>query len=132
MIDPVQTRLNRPLHFPGGTKRYVVARVSALEPGHGITFAEEIMQEIVPLPGYSAAETVMENVIGSAYEWRFFESPVDRSVSFDRLSSPLTGGNRSYVGPDKRQFFVQVGSFFSPLEWKLPNSLIAFGLNNRT
>ena len=56
----------------------------------------------LPGPVWCPAERVMENVVGSAYEFAFHEDPETGHTIFRRLAKPLTGGRRSYTSPDRR------------------------------
>ena len=48
------------------------------------------------------AERVMENVVGSAYEFAFHEDPETGHTIFRRLPKRLTGKRRTYTSPDRR------------------------------
>lgn len=55
-----------------------------------------------PIPGWSLAESIMENIIGSAYEFTYTEDPIARRITFRRFSKPLTNGLWTFISPARR------------------------------
>ncbi len=87
------------------TTRYIALIVRHLKPGQAKEFSREMMRGVICIPGWSAEETVMENVIGSAYEYEYATDPMRGTTSFKRRPNPLTGGLRCYVSPDRQHYF---------------------------
>ena len=48
---------------------------------------------------------VLENIIGSSYEYGYNEDLATGDINYFRLSEPLTNGRRSYVSPDRLSFY---------------------------
>lgn len=78
-------------------------------PGQSIVVSDCILREIDCIPGWSQAESVMENIIGAYYEWSFERELTTLDVVFHRRHEPLTDGRRTYVSPDRRHLFEQRG-----------------------
>lgn len=52
------------------------------------------------------AEHVMENIVGAAYEFTYFEHYESGDTIFERRKEPLPAGNlRTYVSPDRRHLY---------------------------
>ncbi len=49
----------------------------------------------------------MEDIVGSSYNFRFWEDEYNETVTFERLKEPLRDGARSYVSPDREDMFVK-------------------------
>lgn len=89
----------------------LAAVVMRLAPGENICFPEHMFSRVAMLPGYdNPYDRVMENVVGSAFEFEYWVEPVMRHVYFRRLPKPLDNGLRTYVSPDRRQYFKLVDS----------------------
>lgn len=90
--------------------------ISKIPPGCRITVSRFLLNEIAASarlvgsdgPTWAPAERVMENIIGSAYEFRFWADLKTENVIFERLSEPLNDGSRTYVSPDRRAHY-QIG-----------------------
>lgn len=63
-------------------------------------------------PVWSPAERIMEAIVGSAYEFRFWEDHAAKTVVFERLQQPLDDGRRSYVSPDRVDLFARTPDGF--------------------
>lgn len=91
-------------------KNDVLRRVASLKPGECIQFSA--IELIDKVGGYwhngvffTPADRVMENIIGSSYEYRYTENPITDAVTFCRLEAPITYGEsreRTYISPDRR------------------------------
>lgn len=83
--------------------------VGNIQPGQSITISSSVLREAAPAaplvglggPVWTSAERIMENIVGSAYEFRFSEDPITGNVTFERLAQPLKRG-RTYTSPDCR------------------------------
>src|SRR5687768_2560380 len=92
----------------------IAATVSRLKPGMRILIDRAILNDAVyPLPGWTPAEWVMEQILGAAYEFRHWVDPQSGNVFFERLEAPLKDGRRTYVSPDRRHLFE-----FDGLTWR--------------
>lgn len=83
----------------------IINEVRKLKPGQAIQFSMYELKENVPGYHYngayfSPADRVLENIIGSAYEFRYQEN-FNGDVIFYRLDKPLEN-SRSYTSPDRR------------------------------
>lgn len=60
-----------------------------------------------PLDGFKPWDRVLENIVGSAYEFSCEENFETRMIEFHRLEKPLAGddGVQSYVSPDRREYY---------------------------
>lgn len=83
-------------------ERELARKIMQLKPGFEIMIDRDILKEVTPSPGWTAAEWVMESITGSAYEFTFRFNPESGNTSFRRLREPLTNGLRTYVSPDRR------------------------------
>lgn len=82
--------------------------VQRLKPGEHVVIDPREFDFRTDLFGeFSPADWVLENIVGSAYEFRYYEHFPTRHVVFERLPKPLDGTLYSYVSPDRRDFFRQ-------------------------
>ncbi len=89
--------------------RYSLAKeIQKLKPGQRIEIGQFMLDDIVPIPGWTIEDSVMENIVGSSYEFRYWITERGGTV-FERLSEPLTDGRRTYVSPDRRYRFRSDG-----------------------
>lgn len=92
--------------------QYLSRLVGRLKPGHAITISHDAMREVSGFEhnggAFTPADRILENVVGSAYEFLYTEHPFTRDVTFFRLAAPVEYG-QAYVSPDRREFAV-----FSP------------------
>lgn len=98
------------------SERDIAREIQRLEPGQWVQIDRRILEDAAPPaplvgifgPVWSPPERVMENIIGSAYEYRFREDPVSGNFIFERLREPLgDDGSRTFVSPDRRKYFKQ-------------------------
>lgn len=102
-------------------KQHLTNLVKSLKPGQSIDIDANILSEIRSY-GYSGgtfhpADQILEGILGSAYEFRYWENEMNRSVTFHRLAAPLNSelGVRSYVSPDRRDRCQKLpNGFFKP------------------
>ena len=95
------------------TAREMAQRISAtVGPGQELRVTQRELQRIGessllgPLIGEgNTADRVLENIIGSSYEYGYREDLLTRDVVFYRLNRPLEDGRRTYVSPDRREYF---------------------------
>lgn len=90
---------------------YAVEDVKRLEPGWKRAFDRRELSEIgiYEYNGatFTPADRILENVVGSAYEFLYYHCPVTRDVIFERLMKPLDNGLLTYVSPDRRRLYRQ-------------------------
>ncbi len=57
----------------------------------------------------SVPEAIMENIVGSSYEFVFWEDPMTQKLVFRRLRTPIpeSARLRTFVSADRRQHFTQ-------------------------
>jgi hypothetical protein len=89
--------------------RHLANEISKLKPGFRMTIDRHILHDIHPVPmvgiggpEWNAVDQIMESIVGSAYEFRYWTDPQTGNVTFERLREPLKDGERTYVSPDKR------------------------------
>lgn len=103
---------------------HILDIVRRLGPGQRVNFSREILYEgsrqglehFMSPSGQTTADLVLENIVGSAYEYGYFEPPdlPGRDITFYRLERPLKDGRRTYVSPDRREHFHFDGLFYIP------------------
>lgn len=101
--------------------RHALARkIGSIKPGQWFTIDKDRLQLLAPPmhltgplgPLWESAELVMENIIGSATTFRYWENPEGTQVTFEHLKQPLTDGRRTYVSPDRRDRFTKDSAGF--------------------
>jgi hypothetical protein len=76
-------------------------------PGQRIDFDDEVLGEIATVPGYTAAEWILESIVGAAYEWSIRVDEFNRKTTFIHHAKPVGDSLRTYVSPDRRHLFRQ-------------------------
>ena len=98
---------------------FVRARVASLKPGQQVEIDRELLRSPKGLASYliqeSAADSVLEGILGSSYEFWYEENPSIGHTTFGRLKQPLEDGRRSYVSPDRRRHYRKEGRFYCPV-----------------
>ncbi|AHF94594.1 hypothetical protein OPIT5_29375 [Opitutaceae bacterium TAV5] len=98
-------------------------KIAGIEPGQWFTVDRHELERIAPAmsllgslgPTWSPAERIMENIVGSAYNFRFWEDPATARITFEHLKHPLRDGLRSYVSPDRAGLFTRTpDGFYRP------------------
>lgn len=96
---------------------FAVKMVKDLRPGQRIGLSGSVLEDIAPLHhnGYAwtPPDRVLENIVGSSYEFRYF-CDYQGSATFERLDGQLKNGYRSYVSPDRRHLYYDVGGLWMP------------------
>jgi hypothetical protein len=90
--------------------RTAKVEVQGLKPGGHCTIAGEILKAEFPQYDdegviWKPADQLLSGVLGSGYEFRYSENPINGVVTFMRLMEPVSGPRRSYVEPDRLAFF---------------------------
>jgi hypothetical protein len=70
------------------TRRHLAKMITRLKPGDRITFT---YSEFIDVPQYdygSPFASVLELVVGSAFSIMYWEDPIYRTVTFERLHTP--------------------------------------------
>jgi len=96
---------------------FVVSQVASMKPGQCVRVDRFTMRDIPtsPFVGWSewrAPDRVLDRIMGSAYEFGYTVDSLAGYVTFWRLAQPLTDGRRSYVEPDRRDFFEREGDLW--------------------
>jgi hypothetical protein len=90
-------------------KQTLISLVGRLKPGQRIDIAIDTLRQITPYEHngarFNPVDQILGNIIGAAYEFCAWENWERRSVTFERLKEPLTGGLRTHVDPDRRDYF---------------------------
>lgn len=65
-------------------------------------------------PIWSPTDRIMENIVGSAYEFVARDRPMTGNVVFERLRTPLSDDDerQTYVSPDRRDRFRRDGDYW--------------------
>lgn len=84
----------------------ILRKVSNLKPGFSVEIgrldlADEFQGYHHNGAEFTPADSLLENIIGSAYEFSYSTNPRNGNTIFHRLVKPLEAG-RSYVSPDRR------------------------------
>lgn len=84
-----------------------IRMVAALQPGECIEISSRRLA--MDIPGYdyngtffTPADRVLENIMGSGFEFNYTTNEIKGTVTFCRLKEPLTNGSCSYISPDRR------------------------------
>ena len=99
-------------------------QVRALQPGQQINIDRGVMRDLEPrgffaaLRNENAADRILENIVGSSYEFWYEENPMTGNTTFGRLKTPLDDGRRSYVSPDRRHHYQREGRLYRPVNNK--------------
>lgn len=86
--------------------RHLRQAVSRLNPGERIEIDLRLCRGIPP-DGFSIADWVLEGIVGSSYEFLYYENFRNRNTVFERLPQPLENDLVSYISPDRRHLFTQ-------------------------
>ena len=85
----------------------VINLVRQLKKGESIEFDRDFIN--IHVQGFhyneayfTAADRVLENIIGSAYEYTYSENPINGNIAFHRLGREVECGKVSYTSPDRR------------------------------
>ena len=98
-------------------------KIAVIEPGQLFTVECHTLESIAPAmpltgpdgPMWSPPERIMENIVGSAYTFRFWEDREKGTITFEHLKQPLRDGLRSYVSPDRLEYFTKMpDGFYRP------------------
>ncbi len=101
--------------------RDIAHQIQQLQPGQQINVSLGIMRDLEPrgffaaLRDESAADRILENIVGSSYEFWYEENPMTGDTTFGRLKKPLDDGRRSYVSPDRRHHYKREGRLWCPV-----------------
>lgn len=92
------------------SKDYIVSEVKRLLPGQSYSFSMKLMdvyEEDYNGVKWRAGDLVLEKIVGSAYEYSYWEDCSNGHLVFERRFKPLElGQGRTYVSPDQRDRFV--------------------------
>jgi hypothetical protein len=98
---------------------FVKKHITRLRPGQRIDIAGSVLRDIPTMHhngyAFTPPDRVLENIVGSSYEYRYHFNMKGDIVTFERLEAPLSGGRRAYVSPDRRDRYQYVGGLWSPL-----------------
>lgn len=97
---------------------FAVKMVKRLRPGQRIVLPGSVLEDIAPLHhnGYAwtPPDRVLENIVGSSFEFRYHCDYCKGDVTFERLDGKLTNGYRSYVSPDRRHLYTDLVGLWAP------------------
>lgn len=97
---------------------FAVGIVKRLRPGQRVTLSGSVLMDIAPLHhnGYAwtPPDRVLENIVGSSFEFRYFCNYCKGDATFERLDGQLTNGYRSYVSPDRRHLYYDLDGLWMP------------------
>lgn len=54
---------------------------------------------------FNPADCLLENIVGSSYEYGYRVDFLSGSIEFFRLNEPIKSDDRSYVSPDQRKYY---------------------------
>lgn len=85
---------------------YTVRVVKRLQPGQKIALADMEFGFPDDAMGFSWADRVLENIVGSAYEYYYDKANERRVTIFGRLAERIREtGVFSYVSPDRKDYY---------------------------
>jgi hypothetical protein len=82
-----------------------VHAVRSLKPGQRIDIDLRHVRRNTLADDFTTADWIMENIVGSAYEFSYWYNYRNRTTTFERLPKPLEGDEQTYVSPDRRHWF---------------------------
>lgn len=96
------------------SESYILQAVASLKPGQQITIGFREVEDAFPAqPPWTPPERLLENIVGSSYEFSFSINPMNREVTFSRREKPLTeDGLLTYVSADRKQYYNFNGSYY--------------------
>ena len=96
------------------SESYILQEVASLKPGQQITIAFREVEDAFPSQSpWTPPERLLENIIGSSYEFSFSINPMNREVTFSRREKPLTeDGLLTYVSADRKQYYSFNGFYY--------------------
>ena len=96
------------------SESYILQEVASLKPGQQITIAFREVEDAFPSQSpWTPPERLLENIIGSSYEFSFSINPMNREVTFSRREKPLTeDGLLTYVSADRKQYYNFNGFYY--------------------
>ncbi len=99
-------------------QKYTLHSVTSLKPGQSISICWNLLKADFPAERhngvvFSPPDRLLENIIGSAYEYGYNTDPLKNRVVFFRLEKPITEADALvYVSPDRRQYYSFSGSLY--------------------
>ena len=97
------------------SESYILQEVASLKPGQQITIAFREVEDAFPSQSpWTPPERLLENIVGSSYEFSFSINPMNREVTFSRRENPLTeeDGLLTYVSADRKQYYNFNGFYY--------------------
>lgn len=96
------------------SESYILQEVASLKPGQQITIGFREVEDAFPAQSpWTPPERLLENIIGSSYEFSFSINPMNREVTFSRREKPLTeDGLLTYVSADRKQYYSFNGFYY--------------------
>jgi hypothetical protein len=102
---------------------YLTHQVRSLQPGQRIRIEDQLLNKLRPPVGGmfvfldvpDPPFRILERIVGSAWEWRWWKDPMDeKCTTFDRLREPLDPreGLRASVDWDRRYLFEKTWDGF--------------------
>lgn len=92
---------------------FLAHKVRSLTPGQEMIVSGCLLSEIKPVrmagvlgPEWNACDQIMEQIVGSAYEWEYQLIPESRNYLFRRLHKS-DQKHRTYVSPDRRHLYQE-------------------------
>lgn len=92
--------------------------VKSLQPGQNVQVDWRQLESEFPFRQHGGAiffppDNLLENIIGSAFEYGYSISPQDRTVTFFRLDKPIEKFDTyTYVSPDRRKYYRFDGKLY--------------------
>lgn len=110
-------------------KGYIVDAINRLKPGESITLSKHLLRDMSDAMSpmaydvlaflnqpTSPVDQIMEQVVGSSYSIEYHVDLPTGNVTFKRLDYELPDGERTYVSPDRRHMYKQVGPRWKHLD----------------
>lgn len=106
--------------------RQMAQTIQAMQPGQCLRVSADTLKtlEVALMENrynFPMKDWVLENIIGSSYEFGYTEYLPTMDVTYFRLPKPLQDGTRSYVSPDRRdKYRKRFDGIYEPLPQDLP------------
>jgi len=97
---------------------FTLHTVKSLQPGQSVHVDWRQLESEFPFQQYNGAmfsppDRLLENVMGSSFEYGYTINPADRTVMFFRLEKPIEEFDTFvYISPDRRKYYRFDGKLY--------------------
>lgn len=89
----------------------LATQVRAMKPGEWLTVDRDSVDDnarIAPWRDghWTPCDFILEQIVGSGYEWSWQQNPIGRAITFKRRQHPLKADDlRTWVSPDRAHYY---------------------------